>query len=198
MKPFIIFILFVLSIGQEAKAKDQPDDLSKFLSTRFPPNYLEGKSLSQKVLIEQQLEKKSSPQEIMMMDLISDVVCDKAAVRPSMVPPEIFDRIYFVEKRTQEIMEALEKANPNNPNGVATAKGAFYLGQLIAMKDMLYVTGILPVTFYSYYNVGRYYEMLDASVTDRMRLITTMLLLLNYKESNPVPPGDMVQVVITK
>lgn len=179
MKLSIIFILATFILGQEAWAKDQPEGALTYLG-EIPteaPN-LTKSPLLEKVdrdLILYQRRKETAR-------LVSDVINGKATVRPSMIPLEIFDRIYLVEKRTQALMEVQS----------GDAKAMFYLGQWVAMRDMLYIAGLLPEVFH--YQLTLSSGGLLSEGADRMRLITAMLLLLNYKESNPISPGDIVQI----
>ncbi|MDO8137874.1 MAG: hypothetical protein Q6354_09560 [Candidatus Brocadiales bacterium] len=153
--------------------------------------------------IQQRTHKEQLEKQLEIVTLVSDVVNGKATVRPSMVPPEIFDRIYFAEKQNQKLLAAFrERFSKLSAKEFGSAEWIFYLGQLTAMRDLLYIVGVLPESFYSSNaGFGNFaLETLTSSsvglAIDRMRLVTTMLLLLNYKELTPIPPGDIVQVVL--
>lgn len=162
--------------------------------------------------------------------VIADVTLGKAKIKPSMIPPNIFDRLYELEEKershllwVKDMPRRLAMVDHEFGIDLATAEAreeieeekasayvnGFMRGQRFAIMGLLYATGItnhfsrvLTESEREYYSENFRIDDPASKVPRRSELIrqlrplATMLFLLNYKESEPIPPGDIVQLTI--
>lgn len=138
-----------------------------------------------------------------------DVISGKVQVRPSVIPPDVFDRLYNVEVAEQLYLEKIKRIIQETlPNSSEDTMAGFELGwtigQAAALQNLLYTASL--ITDSSFDNITGAFDMIRKDnptffkvvTIPRFRTFVTMLFLRNYKEPNPIPPGDIVQVTITK
>lgn len=143
---------------------------------------------------------------------IIDVLMGMADVKPSLIPPMVFDRLYEVERhQSQRLANAdsiYEKADKDSHVEYFTEgfKRGYMVGQRDALIGLLYAVGILRQN-----SVIREYvdtaevrvvtrnslskgHLFYSNTTTNLRALATMLLLLNFKEERPTSPGELIVV----
>ncbi|MCQ4574990.1 MAG: hypothetical protein NOU37_07065 [Candidatus Brocadiales bacterium] len=130
--------------------------------------------------------------------VVSDVLSGHKVVRPSMMPPDIADRLHRLDELDRKYFAILDVGH--NHKEIEIMKEAYAVGQIDAILGLLFSTGLTDerIRWTQYININEPSERNIAKhiLPSRLRALATVLLLTNYKEPKPLPPSNIVQLAI--